>query len=123
MFFVLGLILSGALCNASSVARIEMKNEKGEGSILTILKAQHGGIDKSSSIIASIDGNVLTVEFNENLGRVYVEVSLIDGGETQVESTPTPNGVLLYLPNAGNYRLTLIFSDGDEYYCEFEVMN
>ena len=61
--------------------------------------------------------------FTENLGQVTVEVSRTSGGETQVESTPTPNGVLFYIYDTGSYIVTFTLPNGDEYYGEFEVMD
>ncbi len=58
LVLMLCLALSGALCYASGVARTE--NKKGEGAILTIQKAQHGGVDKSGSIVPSIYDHVLS---------------------------------------------------------------
>ena len=119
MILMLGLVLSGAFCYASGVARTE--NEKGEGQILTIHKAQHGGPDKSGSIIPSINGNVLTVVFSENLGQVAIEVSTASGAQVDCLSVLTPNGLQVYIPNSGNYIVTFTLSDGDEYYGEFTI--
>jgi hypothetical protein len=90
------------------------------GSIL-IQKNQVQGTPKDSSIQASINGHYLTVVFTENIGQVTVEVSKVSGGETQVESTPTPNGVNFYIYDTGSYIVTFHLSNGDEYYGEFEV--
>lgn len=76
---------------------------------------------KDSSIQASIDGHTLTVVFTENLGQVNIEVSSVSGGEIQVESTPTPNGVIFYIADTGSYIVTFFLPNGDEYYGEFEV--
>ena len=119
MILMLGLVLSGAFCYASGVARTE--NEKGEGQILTIHKAQHGGIDKSGSIVPSIYEHVLSVLFSENLGQVAVEVSTTSGTQVDCLSVLTPNGLQVYIPNAGNYIVTFTLSDGDEYYGEFTI--
>lgn len=119
LVLMLCLVLSGALCYASGVARTE--NGKGVGSILTKKKAQHGGPDKSGSIIPSINGNVLTVVFSENLGQVAVEVSTTTGMSVEFTSVLTPNGLQVYIPNAGSYIVTFTLSDGDEYYGEFIV--
>lgn len=119
LVLMLGFILSGALCYASGVAGTE--NGKGEGSILTRKKAQHGGPDKSGSITPSINGNVLTVVFSENLGQVSVEVATDAGASVQCLSVFTPNGMQIYIPNAGNYIVTFTLPNGDEYYGEFTV--
>jgi hypothetical protein len=97
------------------------ENMKGEGAILIKQKAHHGGIDKSGSIAPSINGNVLTVVFTENLGQVSVEVATADGASVQYTSVLTPNGLQIYIPNAGNYIVTFTLPNGDEYYGEFTV--
>lgn len=87
-----------------------------------IIKVAHtNNTPRTSSIQASINGHTLTVVFTENLGQVNIEVSAISGGETQVESTPTPNGVIFYITNTGSYIVTFFLPNGDEYYGEFEV--
>ena len=79
------------------------------------------GTPKGSSIEATIDGHMLSIAFLENLGQVDIEVSLVDGGETQIRSTPTPNGVLFHITDTGSYIVTFTLENGDEYYGEFEV--
>ena len=49
LVLMLCLVLSGALCYASGVARTE--NGKVEGPILIKQKVHHGGTDKSGSIV------------------------------------------------------------------------
>ena len=115
---MLCLVLSGAFCYASAVARTETKEE---GAILIKQKAHHGGVDKSGSIAPSINGNVLTVVFTENLGQVDIEVTTSTGGYVQANSCITPNGIQFYIPNAGNYIVTFTLPNGDEYYGEFTV--
>ena len=70
---MLCLILSGAFCHASGLAGQE--NEKGKDgiSIELIKNSSHGSSEKGNSIIATINGNVLTVVFTENLGQVSIE--------------------------------------------------
>ncbi|MBO6026796.1 MAG: DUF3244 domain-containing protein [Bacteroidales bacterium] len=79
------------------------------------------GVPKGSSIEATIDGHMLSIVFLENLGQVDIEVSLVGGGETQLRSTPTPNGVLFHIINTGSYIVTFTLENGDEYYGEFDV--
>ena len=119
LVLMLCLVLSGALCYASGVARTE--NMKGEGAILIKQKAHHGGTDKSGSIVPSINGNALIVVFCENLGQVAVEVSTASGAQVDCLSVLTPNGLQVYIPNSGNYIVTFTLSNGDEYYGEFTV--
>lgn len=119
MMLMLCFILSGAFC----IARGEKTTiEAGEGIRIGLIEAiSSSEPSRGNSIIPSINGHVLTVVFSENIGQVYVEVSLVGGGETQVESTPTPNGVIFYIPNAGSYVVTFTLSNGDVYYGEFTV--
>jgi hypothetical protein len=118
LILMLCLVLSGAFCYASAVARTETKEE---GAILIKQKAHHGGVDKSGSIAPSINGNVLTVVFTENLGQVAVEVTTALGGAVECLSITTPNGLQIYIPNTGDYIVTFTLPNGDEYYGEFTV--
>ena len=120
MILMLCLILSGALCYAHGEARTESEREKG---ILVEIKDSTGlsGLDKSNTITALINGHVLSVTFSENLGQVSVEVATVTGVSVQCLSVLTPNGLQVYIPNAGNYIVTFTLSNGDEYYGEFTV--
>ena len=79
------------------------------------------GEPKTSSIQATIDGHYLSVVFLENLGQVTVEVSSNTVGEIETQSTPTPNGIIIYIPTAGSYIVTFTLANGEVYYGEFEV--
>ena len=83
--------------------------------------AQHGGTDKSGSIVPTINGKVLSVSFTENLGQVDIEVTTSTGGYVQANSCITPNGIQFYIPNAGDYIVTFTLSNGDMYAGEFTV--
>ena len=122
MILMLCFILSGALCYAHGEARMENEREKG---ILVEIKDSTGlsGLDKSNTITALINGHVLSVTFSENLGQVSVEVATVTGVSVQCLSVLTPNGLQVYIPNAGNYIVTFTLSNGDEYYGEFTVMD
>jgi hypothetical protein len=61
------------------------------------------------------------VIFNENLGQVDVEVATTSGVTVQCLSVLTPNGLQVYIPNAGDYIVTFTLSNGDEYYGEFTI--
>ena len=119
LVLMLCLVLSGALCYANGAARTE--NKKVEGPILIKQKVHHGGTDKSGSIVPSIYDHVLSVVFNDNLGQVAVEVSTASGAQVDCLSVLTPNGLQVYIPNAGNYIVTFTLSNGDEYYGEFTI--
>ena len=119
LVLMLCLVLSGALCYANGAARTE--NKKVEGPILIKQKVHHGGTDKSGSIVPSIYDHVLSIMFSENLGQVTVEVSTTTGMSVEFTSVLTPNGLQVYIPNAGSYIVTFTLSNGDEYYGEFTV--
>lgn len=114
---LLSILFSTIWCDASVI-------ESNDGySHIIIKETTVQGAPRGSSIEASINGHVLIVAFTENLGQVNIEVSAVSGGETQVESTPTPNGVLFYIYDTGSYIVTFTLPNGDEYYGEFEVTN
>jgi hypothetical protein len=119
LVLMLCLALSGALCYANSAARTEMKED--ETPTIVIIRSNCGGTDKSGSIVPSIYDHVLSVMFSENLGQVAVEVSTTSGTQVDCLSVLTPNGLQIYIPNAGNYIVTFTLPDGDEYYGEFMV--
>lgn len=120
MILMLCLVLPGALCYAHGVARME--SQKDNDITLEVLeKSLHGSSDKSGYIAPSINGRVLTVTFNDNLGRVSVEVATIAGDPVQCLSVLTPNGLQFYIPFEGDYIVTFTLSNGDEYYSEFTV--
>lgn len=114
---MLCLVLSGALCYANT------KNEKDEQPVPIELKESTGvsSSDKSNAIIPFINGHVLVVAFSENLGQVSVEVATVAGASVQCLSVLTPNGLQVYIPNAGNYIVTITLSNGDVYAGEFTV--
>lgn len=115
--FLIGLCLLSLWTSANNFSLYD-----GYGQVL-IKKSHVQGDPKDTSIQASINGHTLTIVFTENLGQVNIEVSAVSGGETQVESTPTPNGVLFYIYDTGSYIVTFTLPNGDEYYGEFEVID
>ena len=120
LVLMLSLILSGALCNAHGAART--RNQKGPGFPIEIKeKASYGSSDKSGSIVPTIDDNVLSVVFTENLGQVQVEITTASGATVDYTSVITPNGLQFYIPNTGDYIVTFTLANGDEYYGEFTV--
>ena len=112
---LLGLLLPTAWCGANDTLFFD-----GLGHI-EIKEGVLQGMPKGSTIQASINGHVLTVVFTENLGQVAVEVATASGVSVQYTSTPTPNGLQIFIPNTGNYIITFTLSNGDEYYGEFTV--
>lgn len=123
MILMLCFILSGALCYANGEVRMEKKGEEDGLPLVVDLIEKTGvsGSDRSTSILPSINGHVLTVVFNENLGQVSVEVTTVAGAIVQCLSVLTPNGLQVYIPNAGNYIVTFTLSNGDVYASEFTV--
>ena len=117
MVLMLCFILSGALCYANT------KIEKDGHPVSIELKESTGcgGSDRSSSINPIINGHVLTVVFSENMGQVSIEVTTITGAVVECTSVLTPNGLQVYIPNAGDYIITFTLPNGDEYYGEFTV--
>ena len=112
---LLGFILPATWCGANGT------NTTDGLSHILINEAHVQGNPKTSSIQATIDGHYLSVVFLENLGQVTVEVSSNTVGEIETQSTPTPNGVIIYIPTAGSYIVTFTLANGDVYYGEFEV--
>jgi hypothetical protein len=119
MVLMLCFILSGALCYANGGARMV---KEGDGITIDLIEASACSTpSKGNSIIPTLNGHVLTVVFSENLGQVSVEVATISGASVQCLSVLTPNGLQVYIPNAGNYIVTFTLSNGDGYYGEFTV--
>lgn len=110
-----GILLSAAWCGASSTNCIDGFSH------INVKVAHVQSAPKSSSIQASINGHTLTVFFTENLGQVAVEVSSATGASIEYLSILTPNGLQIYIPNAGDYIVTFTLPNGDEYYGEFTV--
>ena len=113
------LVLSATFSYAHVAARTEKKVD--ETKYLTILKSQHGGTDKSGSIVSTLDGHILSVVFTENLGQVAVEITTATGATVENLWIVTPNGLQTYLPLTGDYVITFTLPNGDEYYGEFTV--
>ena len=117
LILMLCLILSGVLTHAHGEP-----GTKGDGVTIDVIESSScTGINRWNSIIPTINGHVLTVVFNENMGRVSVEVATAAGASVQCLSVLTPNGLQVYIPNAGNYIVTFTLSNGDKYAGEFTV--
>ena len=112
---LLGLLIPAVWCGASILGSVDGHSN------ISIKEGNVQGTPKGSSIQASINGHTLTVVFTENLGQVTVEVTTITGNPVTCKSTYTPNGVILYIANTGDYIVTFTLSNGDEYYGEFTV--
>ena len=121
MILMLCLILSGAFCYANNT--VGKGNEKDERPVPIELKESTGASssDKSNTITPFINGHILVVTFSDNLGQVSVEVATSAGASVQCLSVLTPNGLQVYIPNAGTYIVTFTLSNGDVYAGEFTV--
>lgn len=99
-----------------------MEKEEGDGIPIEVIECTGvSGSDRSGSINPTLNGHVLTVVFNENMGQVSVEVATSAGASVQCLSVLTPNGLQVYIPNAGTYIVTFTLSNGDVYAGEFTV--
>ena len=115
------LLLGIILPTAFSFANSELTTEKDGVGTIVINKNDNTGEDRSSSISASIDGHTLTVSFLSNIGHVTIKITDASGATLDIESTETPTGYMYYIPSAGHYVVVFTFTDGDEYYGEFDV--
>ena len=112
---LLGMILPMLWCGASSTISTSGYSH------IQIKESHVQNSPRGSSIQASINGHNLMVAFTENLGQVDIEVATASGISVQFTSTPTPNGVQCYIPNAGDYIVTFTLPNGDVYCGEFTV--
>ena len=115
IILLIGLLMPTAWCSAINLGITDGHNG------IPIMESKTHGEPKGSTIHASINGHTLVVAFTENLGQVAVEVTTALGGSVQTFNTPTPNGVQMYIPLAGDYIVTFTLPNGDEYYGEFTV--
>ena len=108
------ICLLGALCLGTANNLISNDG-------LTIRANNTNGNDRSAFISASIDGHTLSVNFLSNIGHVTIKITNASGATLDIESTETPTGYMYYIPSAGHYVVVFTFTDGDEYYGEFDV--
>ena len=114
------LVLPAAFSYAHGTTRTE--KEKGRTIPIELIEAASASsLGKSSSIIVTLDGHVLSVVFTENLGQVAIDISTAAGTSVDYSSLNTPNGENFYIPNTGSYVVTFTLPNGDVYYGEFEV--
>lgn len=111
---LLGFILPATWCGANGANTTDGFSHIQKESLVQ-------GVPRSNSIQATLDGHSLSVVFLENLGQITVEVSSNILVEKERQTTPTPNGVIIYIPTAGNYTVTITLANGDVYYGGFEV--
>ena len=123
IILMLCLILSGAFCYTHGEARTGNETDWVLIPIETTITTGASGLDRSGSILPTLDGHILTVVFNENMGQVSMVVATISGTTVESLLVPTPNDIQVYIPNAGNYIVTFTLSNGDVYAGEFTVTN
>ena len=111
----MSLMLASVWCAANDLGVADGYSD------ITVMQAAVQGSPRGSSIHASINGHYLMVTFTENLGQVAVEVSTAAGVSIEYTTIFTPNGLQIYIPNAGDYIVTFTLPNGDEYYGEFTV--
>ena len=112
---LLGLLLTAVWCGASEIGL------KDGFSNISIKEGNVQDLPRGSTIQAYIFGHILTVAFTESLGQIDIEIATTSGVSVEHTSTPTPNGVQVYIPNTGDYIITFVLPNGDEYYGEFTV--
>jgi hypothetical protein len=85
-------------------------------------EAHVASIPKGHTIQASIDGHWLTVTFTQDIGTLTMELDKVSGPMIfSYPSVQTPDSYQFYLPLTGDYIITFILANGDEYYGEFTV--
>jgi hypothetical protein len=113
--FLFGFLLSIVLGSASNIISYDGHSN------IDIKVAHTQGSPRTSSIVATIDGHWLSIVFLENLGQVNIQVSRVNGGDSQIQSSPTPNGMDFYIQSTGDYVVYFTLPNNDVYYGEFEV--
>lgn len=114
---LLGIIISAA----SGFSNNSLTTRKDGTGTIVINKSNNNGFDRSSSIIATINGHVLSVVFTENLGQVAIAVTYADGGTVDTSTIQTPSGVNIYIAGTGSFVVRFTLRNGDEYWGEFEI--
>ena len=112
---LLGLLMSAVWCGANSLGSMDGLSH------IQIKENNVQGTPKGSAIQASINGHALAVVFTENLGQVDIELTTASGTLMDCFAVQTPNGIILFIPNAGDYIITFTLPNGDVYYGEFTV--
>lgn len=107
---------------AISLAHDVKKIQLNVSDIVIRQKSSNNNVEKGDNIIVSLNGHVLSVVFSESLGEVSVEIATASGITVNCLSLPTPNGMNIYVPLAGDYVVTFTLSNGDEYYGEFTIV-
>lgn len=114
---LLGIIISAA----SGFSNNSLTTRKDGTGTIVINKSNNNGFYRSSSIIATINGHVLSVVFTENLGQVAIAVTYTDGGTVDTSTIQTPSGANIYIAGTGSFVVRFTMRDGDEYWGEFEI--
>lgn len=114
-----GLVLSTLFGSANCLQKCIEDNTP-----ISIIKTSgQSGVDRSSSIAASINDHYLTINFLTDIGHVWIKVTDVSGVTLDLEYSETPTGYVYYIPSAGHYVLVITLWDGDVYEGEFDVVN
>jgi hypothetical protein len=115
LFVMLSLWIASSYASDNSVFQTE------NVPVVLTFKTEQSGDDRSSSIIASINGHYLTIAFTENLGEVSIEIQNASGVPLDISFMDTPSGRQFYIPSTGGYTLIIKLENGDEYHGEFVI--
>ena len=117
IIFVLCLTIGASLVFANNT-----DFGKTDGRPITVVKANgHGGEDRSSTIIASINGHNLTIDFIDDIGPVTIKITDDSEVTLDIDYRETPTGYLYFIPSTGHYVIVITLSNDDEYEGEFDV--
>lgn len=93
-----------------------------DGAPITLIKsAGNSSTDKTNYVSAYVNGHYLCISFTSNVGRVGITITDSSGTNLDCAFFETPTGFNYYIPIVGHYTLRLSFTNGDEYYGEFEI--
>ena len=107
------------LCLLGAIEMSSFNLIKNDG--ISVMATNCTNDDRSSYILAVINGHNLSVSFTENIGEVDIEIENVEGIIIEYNYMETPSGYLYYIPLVGRYTISFTLSNGDKYYGEFEV--
>ena len=89
--------------------------------IVIIRPTSQSGVDRSSSISASINGHNLTIDVIDDIGPVTIKITDDSEVTLDIDYRETPTGYLYFIPSTGHYVIVITLSNDDEYEGEFDV--
>ena len=117
IIFALCLTIGASLCYANHA-----DYKKADGTPITIIKSTNfSGVDRTSSIVASINGHNLTIDFIDDIGPVTIKITDDSEVTLDIDYRETPTGYLYFIPSTGHYVIVITLSNDDEYEGEFDV--